>query len=70
VGVDPHAMLRVSADGGHAWSSGRWRSLGKIGETQRQAAWHSLGQHRQLAFELTVTDPVKIALLAAYLEVS
>jgi hypothetical protein len=68
-GSDPQAMLRVSADGGHSWGQGRWRSLGKIGETQRQAVWYSLGQHRQLAFEVTVSDPVKIALLGAYLEV-
>jgi len=70
VGADPQMMLRTSSDGGHSWSQGRWRSLGKIGATRQQACWYQLGQHRQLAFEISVSDPVKVALLAAYLEVS
>lgn len=69
-GADPQMMLRTSSDGGHSWSHGRWRSLGRLGATRQQACWYQLGQHRTLAFEATITDPVKVALLAAYLEVS
>jgi len=69
-GADPQMMLRTSIDGGHSWSYGRWRSMGRIGARRQQAAWYSLGQAREMAFEVTVSDPVKIALLGAYLEVS
>jgi hypothetical protein len=69
-GADPQMMLRYSDDGGHGWSAGRWRSAGRIGATRQQAVWYQLGQSRQRAFEVTITDPVNIALLAAYLEVS
>jgi hypothetical protein len=70
VGVDPQVMLRYSVDGGHSWSQGRWRSAGKSGKAQQQLCWYNLGQHRQMAFEATQTDPCKVAWLAAYLEVS
>jgi Phage stabilisation protein len=70
VGVDPQMLLRTSIDGGHSWSFGRWRSMGRLGARRQQACWYSLGQAREMAFEVTVTDPVKVALLAAYLEVS
>jgi hypothetical protein len=69
VGADPQMMLRTSSDGGHSWSQGRWRSMGRIGARRQQACWYQLGQHRELAFELSVSDPVFVALLAAYLEV-
>lgn len=69
-GADPQMMLRTSADGGTSWSQGRWRSMGRLGARQQQVCWYNLGQHRDLAFEVSVSDPVKVALLAAYLEVS
>lgn len=69
-GETPQMMLRTSADGGTSWSYGRWRSMGRIGARQQQVCWYNLGQHRQLAFEVSVSDPVKVTLLAAYLEVS
>jgi hypothetical protein len=70
VGVDPQMLLRTSIDGGHSWSFGRARSMGRLGARRQQACWYGLGQAREMAFEVTVTDPVKIALLGAYLEVS
>lgn len=69
VGADPQMMLRTSSDGGHSWSQGRWRSVGKIGATRQQACWYQLGMHREMAFEISVSDPVKVVFLAAYLEV-
>jgi len=69
-GTDPQMMLRTSSDGGTSWSQGRWRSMGKIGATRQQACWYALGQAREMAFEISISDPVKVALLAAYLEVS
>jgi hypothetical protein len=69
-GADPQVMLRYSVDGGHSWSHGRWRSAGRMGATRQQLCWYNLGQHRQMAFEATQTDPCKVAWLAAYLEVA
>lgn len=68
-GADPQMMLRTSIDGGHSWSYGRWRSMGRIGARRQQVCWYALGQARDMAFEISVSDPVKVALLAAYLEV-
>ena len=68
-GSDPKIMLSYSDDGGRSWSQGRWRSAGRIGARQQQAVWYQLGMSRQRAYEITITDPVKIALLGAYLEV-
>jgi hypothetical protein len=70
VGADPQMMLRTSNDGGHSWSHGRWRSMGRIGARKQQVCWYNLGQHRELAFEVSISDPIKVAMLAAYLEVS
>jgi hypothetical protein len=69
-GEDPKIMLRYSDDGGQAWSYPRWRSAGKIGARTQQAVWYQLGESRQRAYEVTVTDPVQVVFLAAYLEVS
>ena len=68
-GADPQIMLQWSDDGGGSWSHGLWRSAGKLGARQQQAVWYQLGQSRQRAYSVTVTDPVKVVLLGAYLEV-
>ena len=61
--------MRYSNDGGHTWSSEKWASLGKIGETRRRAQWRRLGSARDRVFEVTITDPVKRVLLGATLDV-
>jgi hypothetical protein len=66
VGDNPQAMLEWSDDGGHTWSNEHWRSIGKIGEYTRRAVWHRLGVSRNRVFRLTVSDPVKTVILAAY----
>ena len=68
-GENPQVMLRYSDDGGTTFSQARWRSAGKIGARTYQAVWYQLGETRQRAYELSVSDPVKVAFLAAYLEV-
>lgn len=65
-GEDPQAMLRYSDDGGHTWSSELWTSIGRIGEYERRAVWRKLGQFRSRIYEVTITDPVKVVILAAY----
>jgi hypothetical protein len=72
-GDDPQVMLRWSDDGGHTWSSEHWVSIGKIGEFHRRAIWRRLGMTMKLrdrVYEVSGTDPVKIAIMGAQLDVS
>jgi hypothetical protein len=72
-GSDPQVMLRWSDDGGHTWSSEHWRSMGKLGENGRRVLWRRLGMTMRLrdrVYEVSGTDPVKIAIMGAELIVS
>jgi hypothetical protein len=73
-GSDPQAMLDWSDDGGHTWSSESWASIGTtvggIGEYTKRAIWRRLGISRNRIYRLTMTDPVKFVVIAAYLDVS
>jgi hypothetical protein len=72
-GSDPQVMLRWSDDGGHTWSSEHWVGIGKIGEFYRRAIWRRLGMTMKLrdrVYEVSGTDPVKIAIVGAELIVS
>lgn len=64
-GVDPQAMLDWSDDGGHTWSSEHWRPIGKVGHYKDRIRWKRLGQARDRVYRLTVTDPVKVAIIGA-----
>ena len=72
-GYDPQVMLRWSDDGGHTWSNEHWRSMGKIGEYGYRTIWRRLGMTtkiRDRVYEVSGTDPVKIAIMGAELQVS
>ncbi len=65
-GSDPQAMLRWSDDGGRTWSNERWRSIGAKGRYGRRAVWNGLGRFRRRVLELSLTDPVNLAIVDAY----
>jgi hypothetical protein len=68
--IDPQAMLRWSDDGGHTWSNEHWASMGKIGEYGKRVIWRRLGMTTKLrdrVYEISGTDPVKIAIMGAEL---
>ena len=72
-GYDPEVMLRWSDDGGHTWSNEHWSSLGKIGAYGHRVFWRRLGMTLKLrdrVYELSGTDPVKIAIVGAELLLS
>lgn len=72
-GYDPQVMLRWSDDGGHTWSNEHWRSMGKIGQFGYRTIWRRLGMTLKLrdrVYEVSGTDPVKIAIMGAELQVS
>lgn len=68
-GSDPQIMLQVSRDGGHTWGNEIWRSLGALGDYARRVVWNRLGRARDFVFRFRVTDPVKVTLLGASVEV-
>jgi hypothetical protein len=72
-GSDPQVMLRWSDDGGHTWSNEHWAGIGKIGEYYRRVFFRRLGMTLKLrdrVYELSGTDPVKIAIVGAELIIS
>jgi hypothetical protein len=72
-GYNPEVMLRWSDDGGHTWSNEHWSSLGKIGAYGHRTFWRRLGMTLKLrdrVYELSGTDPNKIAIMGAELILS
>jgi hypothetical protein len=72
-GSDPEVMLRWSDDGGHTWSNEHWSPIGKIGEYYKRVFFRRLGMTmkiRDRVYELSMTDPVKIAIMGAQLLIS
>jgi hypothetical protein len=70
-GSDPEVMLRWSDDGGHTWSFEHWRKMGKIGNFGFRTIWRRLGMTDKLrdrVYEVSGTDPVKIAIMGAELD--
>jgi hypothetical protein len=71
--TDPQVMLRWSDDGGHTWSNEHWASMGKIGEYGKRVIWRRLGMTTKLrdrVYEISGSDPVKIAIMGAELTAS
>ena len=63
-------MMRWSDDGGHTWSSEHWTKMGKIGVYGYRAFWRRLGMTMKLrdrVYEISGTDPVKLAIVGAEL---
>jgi len=72
-GSSPQAMLRWSDDGGHTWSNEHWASMGAIGASGARAFWRRLGMTDKLrdrVYEVSGSDPVKIAIIGAELSVT
>lgn len=69
----PRVMLRWSDDGGHTWSNEHWKSMGQIGKYGYRTIWRRLGMTmkiRDRVYEVSGTDPVKIAITGAELIMS
>lgn len=69
-GSDPQVMLRWSDDGGHTWSNEHTAAVGKIGQYYRRVFFRRLGMTLKLrdrVYELSMTDPVKTAIMGAEL---
>jgi hypothetical protein len=72
-GANPRVMLRWADDGGHTWSNEHWTSMGRIGVYGYRTIWRRLGMTQKLrdrVYEVSGTDPVKIAIMGAELIIS
>jgi hypothetical protein len=73
VGADPQLMLRWSDDGGHTWNGERTVSMGRTGQYGTRAIFRRLGMTLKLrdrVYEVSGTDPVKVAIMGAELQLS
>jgi hypothetical protein len=70
LGEDPQAVLYWSDDDGHTWSSGHTTGIGLIGQYKRRAIWRRLGVSRSRIYKVLVSDPVKVVMISAHIEVS
>jgi hypothetical protein len=64
---NPQIYLDYSKDGGFTYSKPQLpRSLGRQGETVKRLRWLRLGQSREWYFRITLLDPIKRVVIAAY----
>lgn len=67
-GSDPKAMLRWSKDGGQTFGNEKWASFNAIGVRRPRCKWLNLGLFRDGVAEISVSDPIKIAVYGARYE--
>jgi len=70
VNQEAQFMLRWSDDGGHTWSNTHWSGAGAVGAYGHRVFWRRLGMTLKLrdrVYELSGTDPIKIAIMGAEL---
>ena len=73
VNPQPSVMLRWSDDGGHTWSNEHWKGMGAVGQYFYRTIWRRLGMTvklRDRVYEISGTDPIKIAIMGAELVLS
>lgn len=66
-GRDPEIMLRYSDDQGKTWSNQRRQSIGQGGNYQKRVRFTRLGSSRARVYEISVSDPVRVAIIGAFL---
>lgn len=69
-GSDPEIMLDVSDDGGRTWRAMTNKKMGEIGQYRKRVQWPRLGSSRDRVYRNAVSDPVKVTVSDAQLEVA
>ena len=67
-GQNPVVMLRVSKDGALTWSDSHSETIGAVGNYKKGVSYRRIGIAEQTTFWIRVTDPVKVAIIGAYLQ--
>ena len=68
VGAVPQIGLSWSDDYGFTWSPEILMPLGGIGQYRTRVLWNRLGMGRNRVFQVRISDPVRVTLLGAELE--
>ena len=66
-GSAPVISLRVSKDGARTWSDYMTTEIGAAGKYQTEVNFRRLGIAQELTFEVSISDPIKVSLIGAYL---
>jgi len=64
----PQCMLRWSDDRGSTWSNEHVADMGMAGEFQVRVIYRRLGRSRYRVYEWSMTDPVPVCIVDAYLD--
>jgi len=67
-GENPQVALQWSDDGGHTWSNEHWKGFGKIGKYSTKVVWKRLGVSKNRVLRVIISDPVKVVMIGAYVE--
>lgn len=70
LGSDPQLMLDISDDSGRTWRALPTQSIGKLGKYKTQVHWDRLGSSFDRIYRMAVSDPVKVIVSDAQIEVS
>lgn len=65
--VDPKSTLYMSRDGGQTWGNPISCTIGKMGRYGTRNRFGRLGSSRDMVFKIVMTEPVRAAMLSAYL---
>ena len=68
-GQQPKVWLQFSDDSGRTWGNELWSDLGAQGDYLMRCTWNQLGAARNRVYRLSMSDPVRTALIAANLDV-
>lgn len=66
-GSDPLVSFRLSKDGARTWTDYYTQSIGRAGVYGQQVKFRRLGIAQQMTFDITISEPVKIAITGSYL---
>jgi len=66
-GSDPKIALRVSRDGARTWSDYFTKPIGAVGKYLTEVTFRRLGIQQICTFEVSISDPVKVAITGSYL---
>lgn len=69
-GSNPQVMMTISKDNGHTYGAERWKPMGAIGTYLTRVVWYQLGQARDFVIKIRITDPIKVVVTGAYIEVT
>lgn len=65
IGRSATLSMAVSRDGGLTWGKQRFSDMGALGQFEKRMVFRNLGQARQFALRVTITDPADLTLYSS-----